>query len=106
MRAKTGLFVGLAVGYYFGAKAGRERYEQLDATLRRIRRHPRVAGTVAEVDVRVRPHLERTLLVVDDAVPGLCDTLGIAVPKEATPDWGVPTWVSDESSEDEPEPWR
>jgi hypothetical protein len=29
MRFKLGLIIGLAVGYYFGAKAGRARYEQL-----------------------------------------------------------------------------
>ncbi|MEY2420866.1 MAG: hypothetical protein QOI95_933 [Acidimicrobiaceae bacterium] len=29
MRFKLGLIIGLGVGYYFGAKAGRARYEQL-----------------------------------------------------------------------------
>ncbi|MCZ7530602.1 MAG: hypothetical protein M5U31_09815 [Acidimicrobiia bacterium] len=29
MGLKTGLVVGFAVGYYLGAKAGRERYEQI-----------------------------------------------------------------------------
>jgi hypothetical protein len=29
MRFRTGVIVGLGLGYYFGAKAGRERYEQL-----------------------------------------------------------------------------
>ena len=29
MRFKLGLVIGLGVGYYFGAKAGRARYEQL-----------------------------------------------------------------------------
>ena len=29
MRFKAGLTIGLWVGYYFGAKAGRGRYEQL-----------------------------------------------------------------------------
>ena len=29
MRFKLGLIIGLSVGYYFGAKAGRARYEQL-----------------------------------------------------------------------------
>jgi len=36
-RMKTGLIVGFAVGYYFGAKAGRERYEQIHGWLRDIR---------------------------------------------------------------------
>jgi len=29
VKLRTGLVVGFAFGYYFGAKAGRERYEQL-----------------------------------------------------------------------------
>ena len=37
VRFKTGLLVGLAVGYYYGAKAGRERFVQLDSYLAQIR---------------------------------------------------------------------
>ena len=37
VRFKTGLLVGLAVGYYYGAKAGRERFVQLDRYLAQIR---------------------------------------------------------------------
>lgn len=37
MSFKTGLLVGLAVGYYYGAKAGRQRYEKIDRYLRPIR---------------------------------------------------------------------
>jgi hypothetical protein len=33
MRFRLGLFVGFGVGYYLGARAGRERYEQLRAWL-------------------------------------------------------------------------
>src|SRR4051812_29243932 len=37
VRFKTGLLVGLAVGYYYGAKAGRERYLQIDHYLEQVR---------------------------------------------------------------------
>ncbi len=37
MRFTAGLVVGLAVGYYFGSKAGRERYEQIEEWLDRVR---------------------------------------------------------------------
>jgi hypothetical protein len=40
MRFRAGFIVGAAIGYYYGAKAGRERYEQLDRALERVRRHP------------------------------------------------------------------
>ena len=37
MRFRTGLIAGLAVGYYYGAKAGRDRAVEIDAWLDRIR---------------------------------------------------------------------
>ncbi len=37
MRFRTGLLVGFGTGYYFGAKAGRERFEQLDRVLTKVR---------------------------------------------------------------------
>jgi hypothetical protein len=33
MRRRTAFLTGLAVGYYFGTQAGRERYEQIQAVL-------------------------------------------------------------------------
>lgn len=38
MRFRLGMMAGFATGYYLGAKAGRERYEQLNRMLRKIRR--------------------------------------------------------------------
>jgi hypothetical protein len=38
MKLKLGFFVGIALGYYFGSMAGRERYEQLNRVLRKARR--------------------------------------------------------------------
>jgi hypothetical protein len=40
MKFKTGLLIGGALGYYYGSKAGRERFEQIDAVLERVRRQP------------------------------------------------------------------
>ncbi len=37
MGFKAGLVVGLGVGYWFGAKAGEERYVQLEAMADRLR---------------------------------------------------------------------
>jgi hypothetical protein len=37
MTFKAGLVVGAAVGYYFGAKAGRERYHQIERYLQPLR---------------------------------------------------------------------
>ncbi len=43
MGFKTGLVAGLAVGYYFGTRAGRERYEQISRLLRPVRESEAVA---------------------------------------------------------------
>ena len=38
MRFRLGIGAGFAAGYYLGAKAGRERYEQLNRTIRKVKR--------------------------------------------------------------------
>ncbi|MGH8874736.1 MAG: YtxH domain-containing protein [Acidimicrobiia bacterium] len=43
LRFKTGLILGGAVGYVLGARAGRERYEQIARLARRASQHPAVA---------------------------------------------------------------
>ena len=57
MKFKLGLIFGFAVGYYFGAMAGRERYQQLNRMLRKARRsdafETAVDKTKAVVDLGV-----------------------------------------------------
>ena len=36
MRGKVGLVIGLAAGYVLGARAGRERYEQIKAQVEKV----------------------------------------------------------------------
>ena len=38
MRFRLGLASGFAAGYYLGTRAGRERYEQINRTLAKVRR--------------------------------------------------------------------
>lgn len=45
--------LGAAVGYVLGAKAGRERYEQLLRTYQRVTDHPAVQGAAGVVRARV-----------------------------------------------------
>jgi len=51
MKFRTGAVIGFAVGYYFGAKAGRERYEQLRKMLDRA--GPQVTKVRAAVELGV-----------------------------------------------------
>lgn len=38
MKIRIGLITGFAIGYYLGAMAGRERYDQLNRIIGKIRR--------------------------------------------------------------------
>jgi len=47
------LMLGAAVGYVLGARAGRERYEQLTRTYRRVADHPVVQGVAGVARAKV-----------------------------------------------------
>ena len=53
MRFRTGAVVGFAVGYYLGARAGRERYEQLRRVLDALPLGQVVAKTQAVAELAV-----------------------------------------------------
>ena len=60
-RMRIGLVVGFAAGYYLGAKAGRERYEQIQSWLREFRTSPPYEKAQAAVELgieRVRQQAE------------------------------------------------
>jgi hypothetical protein len=38
MRFRVGLVIGFGAGYYLGAMGGRERYEQINRTIRKVKR--------------------------------------------------------------------
>ncbi|HJV04584.1 MAG TPA: YtxH domain-containing protein [Actinomycetota bacterium] len=67
MGFKTGLLVGLGVGYVFGAKAGRERYEELKASWEQFVGSPRVQSVVDKGREVVETGKERGLQAVDKA---------------------------------------
>ena len=48
MGFRTGLVIGLGAGYVLGAKAGRERYEQIMETVADLTARPEVQDLVAK----------------------------------------------------------
>lgn len=43
MGTKTGILIGVGIGYILGTRAGRERYEQIRANASKLRRVPIIA---------------------------------------------------------------
>ena len=75
MGFKTGLLVGFGAGYVLGAKAGRERYEDLRATWNQIRGNPRVRRTLDKSREVVETGTQRGLQAVQGGVDRAADTV-------------------------------
>lgn len=71
MRFRTGVIIGLAVGYYLGARAGRERYEELEAYLDRVRSTDAYQQARERVLDLVDGGIVQARTALEDAVPGL-----------------------------------
>jgi hypothetical protein len=50
MKGKLGIAVGLAAGYVLGTRAGRERYQQLTASAKRLADDPSLARLQEELN--------------------------------------------------------
>jgi hypothetical protein len=70
MRFKFGLVLGFALGYYLGAMAGRERYEQLNQMLRKIRGSEAFETAVDKTKAVVDLGVERARDVVEHRTNG------------------------------------
>ena len=66
---KTGLLVGLAVGYYYGTKAGRERYLQIDHYLSQVRASEAYRDVRSRLGDLVEETVERARHAVGDVTP-------------------------------------
>jgi hypothetical protein len=59
MRGKLGIAVGLAAGYVLGTRAGRERYQQLTASAKRLADDPSVTRLQEELNGLFGPAKQR-----------------------------------------------
>ncbi|HEX2023380.1 MAG TPA: hypothetical protein VHF00_01635 [Acidimicrobiales bacterium] len=64
MRFRLGVLTGFGVGYYLGAKAGRQRYEQMHRALHRVKR----SDTFETVSERARAVVEESVGTARDLV--------------------------------------
>ncbi|GAB7063181.1 YtxH domain-containing protein [Streptomyces mexicanus] len=68
MRYRLVFMAGLAVGYVLGTKAGRERYEQLTKSARRVAQNPAVRNTAETAAQQGRRVAGRACHVVSEKV--------------------------------------
>jgi hypothetical protein len=71
MRFRLGVVVGFAAGYYLGARAGRERYEQMRQGIAKVRESRPLEKARAAVElgmerVRSEPVLDITAVMVEE----------------------------------------
>jgi hypothetical protein len=70
MRFRLGLIVGAGAGYYLGAKAGRERYEQMNQMLGKVRRSDAYQTATDKAQAAVDLGVERAKEFVEEHKPG------------------------------------
>ena len=61
-----GIVVGFGVGYYFGARAGRERYEDINRMIRKIKRTDAFETATEKTKAAVDLGVERAKDAIDD----------------------------------------
>jgi hypothetical protein len=65
-RLRLGLLVGFAIGYYLGSMAGRERYEQINRLVRKVKRSDAYELATDKAKAVVDLGVERARDVVED----------------------------------------
>ncbi len=75
IRFRHGLIVGFALGYYLGAKAGRSRYEQMNAMLDRIRNTQQYLETRTTLSDLFEQGKSMSMEMVDQATGGAVDMI-------------------------------
>jgi len=68
MRYRLTFLAGLALGYVLGTRAGRERYEQLKKSARRIAQNPAVRNTAETAAQQGRVYAGKAFHTVSDKV--------------------------------------
>ena len=68
MRFRLGFVSGFTAGYYLGAKAGRQRYEEIQRTLDKVRSTEVFETTATKVKAVVDEGVDKAKTVVDEGV--------------------------------------
>ena len=70
MRMRLGLAVGFGAGYYLGAKAGRDRYEEINRFVAKVKRSDAYDTATEKAKAAVDLGVERARDLVEEHGPG------------------------------------
>jgi hypothetical protein len=84
MRYKLTFVTGFAVGYTLGAKAGRERYEQISRVLSGLSENPAVQSAAGVLQAQASQLVGNAKQAVVDKLPGGASDTTPAFPAAAT----------------------
>lgn len=76
MRFRAGLLVGFGAGYYFGTMAGRERYDQIQEMIGKVKR----SDTYEEVSDKAKAVVDLGVERAKDLVDSTIETNGNTAP--------------------------
>ena len=68
MRFRAGFVTGMATGYYLGAKAGRQRYDQINRTVAKIKRSEAYEEVTELAKAKVEEAAEKAKSAVEEGV--------------------------------------
>ncbi|HEU4867634.1 MAG TPA: hypothetical protein VFV09_07895 [Actinomycetota bacterium] len=68
MRFRLGFVTGMATGYYLGAKAGRQRYDQINRTVAKIKRSEAYEEVTELAKAKVEEAAEKAKSAVEEGV--------------------------------------
>jgi hypothetical protein len=64
MRFRVGLVTGLATGYYLGARAGRQRYDQINRAVSRLKRSDAFEAAAERAKSAVEEGVEKAIAAI------------------------------------------
>lgn len=70
MRFRMGLIAGFGAGYYLGTAAGRERHEQINQLIRKVKRSDAYESATEKAKAAVDLSVERAKDFVEEHKPG------------------------------------
>ena len=102
MRFRLGLVTGFAAGYYLGSRAGRQRYDQINRSLAKVRRSETFEEVTERAKAVAEEAVEKVQETVDQLVGDKADkTVDQQTGADSTADRGVGSATNGQGAESE-----